>query len=134
MRQRVGHRRPPVQLQHPGKRTPPSNTHRLDPSLILELILPIPPPQVTATAGVAFNPQGTPQVSGQECWRCGQPGHFHSECPHMEVGQVVQVAGPPTPSPGPGGTDSAPVRIQGGKYQAMVDSGCTQSIIHQNLV
>uniref|UniRef100_A0A8P4KG28 Gypsy retrotransposon integrase-like protein 1 n=1 Tax=Dicentrarchus labrax TaxID=13489 RepID=A0A8P4KG28_DICLA len=52
----------------------------------------------------------------------------------MEVGQVIRVAGPPTPSPGPGGTYSVPVRIQGGIHRAMVDSGCTQSIIHQNLV
>ena len=52
----------------------------------------------------------------------------------MEVGQVVRVAGSPTPSPGPGGTYSVPVRIQGGVHQAMVDSGCQQSLIHQNLV
>lgn len=39
-----------------------------------------------------------------------------------------------TPSPGPGGTYSVPVRLQGGIHQAMVDSGCMQSIIHQNLV
>ncbi|XP_059210478.1 uncharacterized protein LOC131989303 [Centropristis striata] len=52
----------------------------------------------------------------------------------MEVGQVVRVVGPPAPSPGLGGTYSVPVRIQGGTHQAMVDSGCTQSIVHQNLI
>lgn len=56
-----------------------------------------------------------------------------SGCPLMEVGQVIRVAGPPTPSPGPGGTYSVPVRIQRGIHQAM-DLGCMQFIIHQNLV
>ncbi|KAK0142676.1 Neurotrophin receptor-interacting factor [Merluccius polli] len=32
-----------------------------------------------------------PQAAGQECWRCGQLGHFRGECPLMEVGQVIQV-------------------------------------------
>lgn len=52
----------------------------------------------------------------------------------MEVGQTIQVAGPPTPSRGPGGTYSVPVRVQGGIYQAMENLDCTQSMIHQNLV
>ena len=52
----------------------------------------------------------------------------------MEVGQVVQVADPPTPSTGPGGTYSVPVRIQGGIHQAMVDLDCLQSIIYLSLV
>uniref|UniRef100_A0AAQ4Q9F2 Gypsy retrotransposon integrase-like protein 1 n=1 Tax=Gasterosteus aculeatus aculeatus TaxID=481459 RepID=A0AAQ4Q9F2_GASAC len=52
----------------------------------------------------------------------------------MEVGQTVRVAGPPAPSPGLGATYGVPVRIQGGIHQAMVDSGCTQSMIHQRLV
>ena len=52
----------------------------------------------------------------------------------MKVCQVVQVAGPPTSSPGPGGTYSFPVRIQRGIHQAMVDFGCMQSIILLNLV
>ena len=56
------------------------------------------------------------------------------ECPLMEVGQVIRVVGPPAPSPGPGGTYSVPVRIQGVTHQAMVDSGCMQSIVHQNLI
>ncbi|KAK0153320.1 hypothetical protein N1851_005002 [Merluccius polli] len=84
--------------------------------------------------GAALDPQRAPQAAGQECWRCGQLGHFRGECPLMEVGQVIRVVGPPAPSPGPGGTYSVPVRIQGGTHQVMVDSGCMQSIVHQNLI
>ncbi|XP_051815566.1 uncharacterized protein LOC110961245 isoform X1 [Acanthochromis polyacanthus] len=90
--------------------------------------------QAPVAADAASNSRGAPQTSGQECWRCGQPGHTRRECPLREVDQVVRVAGPPAPSPGPGGTYSVPVRIQGGVHQAMVDSGCEQSQIHQNLV
>ncbi|KAK0136850.1 Zinc finger and SCAN domain-containing protein 23 [Merluccius polli] len=87
-----------------------------------------------AATGAASDPQRAPQAAGQECWRCGQLGHFRGECPLMEVGQVIRVVGPPAPSPGPGGTYSVPLRIQGGTHQAMVDSGCMQSIVHQNLI
>ena len=92
------------------------------------------PPQGPAATGVALDPQRVPQAAGQECWRCGQLGHFRGECPLMEVGQVIRVVGPPAPSPGPGGTYSVPVRIQVGTHQAMVDSGCMQSIVHQDLI
>ncbi|KAM9766884.1 uncharacterized protein ACNS7B_017333 [Menidia menidia] len=90
--------------------------------------------QVPAATGTAPHPQGVPQAAGLACWRCGRPGHFRRECPLMEVGQVIRVVGPPAPSPGPRGTYSVPVRIQGGTHQAMVDSGCTQSMVHQSLV
>lgn len=44
----------------------------------------------------------------------------------MEVGQVLCVAGAPTPSPGPEGIVSVQVRCQGGK--SLVDLGCTQTL------
>lgn len=44
---------------------------------------------------------------------CRRPGHFRRECLLMEVGHVIRVAGPPTLSPGLGGTYRVPVRIQG---------------------
>uniref|UniRef100_A0AAQ4P4Q9 CCHC-type domain-containing protein n=1 Tax=Gasterosteus aculeatus aculeatus TaxID=481459 RepID=A0AAQ4P4Q9_GASAC len=91
-------------------------------------------PPTAERSGALPDPQGGSQTPGQECWRCGQPGHLRRECPLMEVGQVIRVAGVPTPSPGPGATYRVPVRIQGGIRQALVDSGCMQSMIHQSLV
>jgi len=52
----------------------------------------------------------------------------------MEVGQVIRVAGPPASSRDSGGAYRVPVRIQGSIRQALVDSGCMQTVIHQSLV
>ena len=52
----------------------------------------------------------------------------------MEVGQVVRVTGAPSPPHGPGEAYCIPVRIQRGTYQALLDSGCMQTMIHQRLV
>ncbi|KAK0144358.1 hypothetical protein N1851_017284 [Merluccius polli] len=86
-----------------------------------------------AATGAAFDPQRAPQAAGQECWRCGQLGHFRGECPLMEVGQVIRVVGPPAPSPGPGGTYSVPVSgtVCGGAFTADRDRGyvrCAQRL------
>ena len=62
------------------------------------------PPQVPAATRTAPNPQETTRMPGQECWRCGQLGHFREACPLMEVGQVIRVASPATLSPGAGAT------------------------------
>ncbi|XP_062418320.1 uncharacterized protein LOC134129059 [Pungitius pungitius] len=91
-------------------------------------------PRTAADGGAIPDPQGVSQTPGQACWRCGQPGHLRRDCPLMEVGQVIRVAGAPAPSPGPGATYRVPVSIQGGIRQAMMDSGCSQSMIHQSLV
>ena len=52
----------------------------------------------------------------------------------MEQGQVIRVVGPPAPSSDSRGTFCVPVRIQGRVRQAVVDSGCQQTVIHQDLV
>ncbi|KAK0148263.1 hypothetical protein N1851_011803 [Merluccius polli] len=74
------------------------------------------------------------QTAGEGCWRCGRPGQFRRECPMMEVGQVVRVTGAPSPPHGPGEAYRIPVRIQRGAHQALLDSGCMQTMIHQRLV
>ena len=51
----------------------------------------------------------------------------------MEVGQVVRVIGAPSPPHGPGEAYRIPVRIQRGTHQALLDSGCMQTMIHQRL-
>ena len=52
----------------------------------------------------------------------------------MEVGQVVRVTSAPSPPHSPGEAYGIPVRIQRGTYQALLDSGCMQTMIHQRLV
>ena len=88
--------------------------------------------QTPGSMTVRPKPQGVPQTSGPECWRCGQLGHWRRECPLMEVGQVVQVVGPPTSAHGSGGAYCIPVRLQGSEHLALLDSGAMQ--IQQSLV
>ena len=53
----------------------------------------------------------------------------------MEVGPVVRVTGAPSAPHGPCEAYSILVRIQWGTtYQALLDSGCMQTTIHQCLV
>ena len=90
--------------------------------------------QAPGSMTVRPKPQGVPQTSGPECWRCGQLGHWRRECPLMEVGQVVQVVGPPTSAHGSDGAYCIPVRLQGSEHLALLDSGAMQTLIQQSLV
>ncbi len=78
-------------------------------------------------AGAAVRP-------GPVCWRCGDPGHFQDHCPMMEVGLLIRVPDSPGAAPDQAGHYQIPVSIKGGTYQALVDSGCNQTSIHQSLM
>ncbi len=80
-----------------------------------------------SAAGAAVRP-------GPACWRCGDPGHFQDQCPMMEVGLLVRVPDSPEAAPDQAGQYQIPVSIKGGTYQALVDSGCNQTSIHQSLI
>ncbi len=78
-------------------------------------------------AGAAVRP-------GPVCWRCGDPGHFQDHCPMMEVGLLIRVPDSSGAAPNQAGHYQIPVSIKGGTYQALVDSGCNQTSIHQSLM
>ncbi len=80
-----------------------------------------------SAAGAAVRP-------GPACWRCGDPGHFQDHCPMMEVGLLVRVLDSPGVAPDQAGQYQIPVSIKGGTYQALVDSGCNLTSIHQSLM
>ncbi len=80
-----------------------------------------------SAAGAAVTP-------GPACWRCGDPGHFQDHCPMMEVRLLVRVPDSPGAAPDQAGQYQIPMSIKGGTYQALVDSGCNQTSIHQSLI
>ncbi|XP_057183752.1 uncharacterized protein LOC130550329 [Triplophysa rosa] len=88
-------------------------------------------PRQTPTPFPAAGAAGRP---GPACWRCGDPDHFVNRCPLMEVGTMIRVPDAPQAAPGPAGWYQIPVSIGGGIYQALVDSGCNQTSIHQSLI
>ncbi len=77
---------------------------------------------------------GAAVMPGPACWRCGDPRHFQDQCPMMEVGLLVRVPDSPGAAPDQAGQYQIPVSIKGGTYQALVDSGCNQTSIHQGLI
>ncbi|XP_048039104.1 uncharacterized protein LOC125263947 [Megalobrama amblycephala] len=52
----------------------------------------------------------------------------------MEVGTLIRVPDDPQAAPGQAGGYQIPVSIKGGTYQALVDSGCNQTSVHQSLI
>ncbi len=52
----------------------------------------------------------------------------------MEVGLLVRVPDSPGAAPDQAGQYQIPVSIKGGTYQALVDSGCNQTSVHQSLI
>ncbi|XP_061767902.1 uncharacterized protein LOC133559923 [Nerophis ophidion] len=91
-------------------------------------------PQVPTAVPRTSPAQTAPQTLLQACYRRGRPGRVRQVPQQVEVGRVAAVAGPSVPSTDPGETYGIKVMIQGSTYQAMVDSGCGQTMIHQNLV
>ena len=90
--------------------------------------------QAPGSMMVRPKPQGVPQTPGPECWHCGQLGHLRRECPLRVVGQVVQVVGPLSSTPGPEWAYCIPVRLHGSEHRALLDSGAMQTLIQQSLV
>ncbi|XP_073764991.1 uncharacterized protein [Danio rerio] len=72
--------------------------------------------------------------SGPACWHCGGADHAPENCSVMEVGALVRLPDVPAVAPGRDGLYRIPVSIKGGTYQALVDSGCNQTSIHQSLL
>ncbi len=97
------------------------------------VLIPVPPgsPRQFLVPLPATRVAGKP---GPACWRCGDPGHFIDRCPVMEVGTLVRVPDAPQAAPDQAGGYQIPVRIRGGTYWALVDSGCNQTSIHQSLI
>ncbi|XP_051571299.1 uncharacterized protein LOC127450889 [Myxocyprinus asiaticus] len=85
------------------------------------------PPQVEVSAGAGMAP-------GPVCWSCRDPGHFRDQCPVMELGKVVRITDIPQAAPDWAGVYRIPVSVKGGTRQALVDTGCNQTSIHQRLV
>ncbi|XP_051500808.1 uncharacterized protein LOC127409893 [Myxocyprinus asiaticus] len=71
------------------------------------------------------------EAPGPACWRCGDPSHFRDQCPLMELGTVLRVSDLPQAAPDRARAYRIPVSVKGGTHQALVDTGCNQTTIHQ---
>lgn len=95
---------PPLQLQ-------PTNPFLPD----------LPPQDLAATNTTQGGTDAKAGVLG--LWAAGTP--VVGVCPLIDMEQVFSVAGAPTPSSGPGGPHSVPVRCPGDICQALVEMGFT---------
>lgn len=114
------------------------------------LVRPVPPLRaaITSLGRVSFSPpslltqlwEETPAAaslegkSGPLCWHCGEPGHFRDQCTSMDVDTLIQVPEVMLSTPDRAGKYYIPVRVRGNTYQALLDSGCNQTSIHQRLM
>ncbi|XP_051509646.1 uncharacterized protein LOC127415117 [Myxocyprinus asiaticus] len=95
---------------------------------------PTPMPHRSPLQGGAHADASAGVAPGPACWRCGDPSHFRDQCPLMELGMVVRVSDLPQAAPDQAGAYRIPVSVKGGTHQALVDTGCNQTTIHQRLV
>ncbi len=73
---------------------------------------------------------GFPGAGVKDIWEDRVQDH----CSMMEVGLLVRVPDSPGAAPDQAGQYQIHVSIKGGTYQALVDSGCNQTSIHQSLI
>lgn len=66
-------------------------------------------------------------------WRCEELGHKQDQCGTMEIGTVIRIPDAPAATPNWAGANRIPVSIQGVTYYTLVDSGCEQISIHQEV-
>ncbi|XP_060779358.1 SCAN domain-containing protein 3-like [Neoarius graeffei] len=108
---------------------PAQRTHGVLPfSPSLSVSPPPPPPPQVSDVSDARN-TGAEGEPGR--WRCGELGHLQNQCSVMEVGAVVQVPDTPETTLDRAGAYRIPVNVQGDTYQALVNSGCNHTSIHQ---
>ncbi|XP_073790166.1 uncharacterized protein [Danio rerio] len=88
------------------------------------------PVQSVAPAG----PGGIVGRSGPMHLRRGHEDSAPKICSVKEASALIRVPATPIVAPGRNGLYRVPVSIKGGTYQALVDSGCNQTSIHQSLL
>ncbi|XP_073804506.1 uncharacterized protein [Danio rerio] len=79
-------------------------------------------------------PGGIVRMSGPRYWHRGHEDSAPKVYSVKEVSALIRVSATPIIAPGRDGLYRIPVSIKGGTYQALVNSGCNQTSIHQSLL